>query len=279
MLTRVEVYTLQGAQLGLELRYPTDGIALAEIEGLDPVKAILVSSSFAQMDGQQYHTSRRDFRNIKLKIVLDPDYIHDSVRDVRTRLYDYFMPKQSVLLRFFMSDGLTVDINGRVETFETLIFSKEPEVYVSIVCFDPDFFIPTPIVLDGSTVHTTNEMSITYSGTVETGFVFELYIDRTVHELSLYLRSPDGLVNSMDISGDKGGNHGFLAGDTLTISTVVGAKSITLLRSNATSSFLYGLSAQSAWLELVPGTNYFRAYISGASIPYAITYTTKYGGL
>lgn len=273
MLTRVEVYTLQGALLALELRYPVDGIVLAEIEGLDPVKAILVSSSFAQMDGQQYHSSRRDFRNIKMKMILDPDYVNTSVRDVRTRLYNYFMPKQPVRLRFFMSEGLIVDINGRVETFETPLFSKEPEADISIICFDPDFFISTPIVLNGSTVNTTTETPIAYAGTVETGFIFELNINRSVSEISLYMRSPDGSVNSMAISA------AFLSGDKLTISTRMGSKSVTLLRSNVTSSLLYALSAQSAWLELNPGTNYFRAYATGAAIPYVMTYATRYGGL
>lgn len=273
MLTLVEVRTVQGTLLSLPLADVSDGIALAEIEGLDPVKATIVSSSFAQMDGQQYQSSRRESRNIKLKLSLDPDYITTSVRDVRTRLYNFFMPKSPISMRYYMSEGLTVDILGRVETFETPLFSKDPEVDISVMCFDPDFFIPTPVVVNGSTVSTTAETEIAYPGTIETGFTFVLNIDRAVSEISMYMRDSAGTVRSMAVSAV------FQAGDTITINSRVGSKSVILTRSNVDSSLLYAVSPQSAWLELKPGTNYFRAYAIGAAIPYTITYSTKYGGL
>ncbi len=56
MLIKVEARTSSGALLILPLDDVSSGYVVEEIEGLDPVKATLVSSSFAQADGEQYHT-------------------------------------------------------------------------------------------------------------------------------------------------------------------------------------------------------------------------------
>jgi hypothetical protein len=57
MLTGVEVRTIQDNLLALSLDDPSSGFIIEEIEGLDPVKASVVSSSFATMDGEQYQFS------------------------------------------------------------------------------------------------------------------------------------------------------------------------------------------------------------------------------
>jgi hypothetical protein len=77
----------------------------------------------------------------------------------------------------------------------------------------------------------------------------------------------------MDFAGS------LVSGDVLTISTVSGNKYVTLKRASVVSSLLYGISPTSKWLEFLPGDNYIRVYATGATIPYTITYTKRYGGL
>lgn len=273
MLTLVEVRSSQGSLLSLPLEDVSDGLILQDVEGLDPVKATIVSSSFAGMDGSQYQSSRREDRNLILKLDLEPDYITSSVRDLRKRLYKYFMPKSYVSLRFYDSDGLTVDISGRVESFESPLFTNEPEVSISILCFDPDFIDLTPVELNGMTTSGTTETLITYDGSVETGILFTLNLDRNLTEFTFYHRPPDGTLRSMEFAAS------LVAGDVLKISTVAGNKGANLNRSNSDSSILYGISPQSNWIELMQGDNYIRVYAEGIPIPYNITYTNRYGGL
>lgn len=273
MITMMEVRTPQGTLLSLPLADTSSGIIVQEINGLDPVKATLVSSSFAMMDGAQYQTSRRDLRNITMTLGLSPDYVVNSVRDLRSRLMQFFMPKSQVSLRFYMDDGLIVDILGRVESFETPLFTQEPKVDISILCFDPDFMGTAPVDLTGSTVSTSVETHVVYEGTVETGFVFTLNVDRTLTEFTIYNRPPDNSIRSLDFQAS------LIAGDVLTISTIPGAKSVMLNRSGADSSLLYGMSPQSNWIEFFPGDNYLQVYAVGAAIPYGIEYTARYGGL
>lgn len=272
MLTRVDVKTDLGVLLALSLEDPSNGYVIEEVEGLDPVKATLVSSSFAQLDGQQYQSSRRDSRNLKFKIRLEPDYTMESVRDLRRRLYNFFMPKSSVNFRFYVDD-VTVDISGRVESFETSMFSKDPTVDISVMCFKPDFYDPVPVLRPGFTTSGELEVLHNYVGTVETGIVFTLQVNRTLSEFTIYHKTPGGVIETMDFSAP------LIAGDVLEISTIPGAKSATVTRSNSPSSILYGISPYSKWIELQPGDNYIRVYAEGAAIPYEIEYTKKYGGL
>jgi hypothetical protein len=255
----------------------SDGLVLEDVDGLDPVKATIVSSSFAQLDGSQYHSSRREARNVTMKLGLKPDYVNTRVRDLRTKLYSWFMPKMPVSLRFIDDSGLQVDIAGRVESMVAPLFSKEPEANISILCFDPDFIDLTPVTLTGNSVADTGTVTppvqVTYAGTVEAGMLFTMNINRTLTQFTLYLRGQDGNLQIMDFA------YSFQAGDVLQVNTIVGNKFVTLTRAGTTSSILYAVSPQSAWLTLQPGDNYLRVYAVGAAIPYSVAYDNRYGGL
>lgn len=273
MLNKVEARNSQGSLLTLELDDVSDGLVLEDVEGLDPVKATISSSSFAQQDGTQYHSSRLEDRNIKLTIGLEPDYITTMVRDLRNRLYNYFLPKSEVKLRFYMSEGLVVEIVGRVESCEAALFVKEPQMVISVICFDPNFIDLTPVVVTGSTVSTTTTTTITYKGTEPTGAVFVLNVNRTMTEFAIYHTAPDGSLRIMDIAA------ALVSGDVVTINTNRGSKGITLTRTGTTSSILYAISPQSVWLSLEHGDNHIRVYAEGAAVPYMLTYMDRYGGL
>lgn len=273
MLEAVEVRTRQGNLLTLTLEEDDSGLDVKDIEGLDPVKASLKSSSFARIPGEQYQGSQREKRNIKISLGLNPDPLTDSVKSLRNRLYQFLMPESEVSLRFVDDDGPNVDIDGVVETFETPLFSQEPAVDISIICFNPDFIDPTPGELIGTTVESTTESLIDYEGTVAVGFEFIMHVDRTISEFTLYHRAPDNTIRSIDFSAP------LVAGDTLFISTVTGAKGATLTRLGSDSSILYGISPQSRWSQLMQGENYIRVYAEGAAIPFEINYITRYGGL
>lgn len=275
MLTQVEVRTDQGALLTLPLQDVSQGLIVEDIQGLDPVKATIVSSSFAQLDGEQYQSSRREKRNLIIKLALEPDYAVGSVQGLRNLLYQFFMPKSRVRLRFFSVDQPTVDIEGRVETFVAPKFTKEPSATMSILCFDPDFRTPTPVIVPGTTVASGLETTHNYLGTVETGFVFRLMVDRNISEFTIYHRPSDDSLRALEFQAPTP----MIAGDVLTISTQPGNKYATLTRAGIDTSILYGISPQSNWINLFPGPNKLRVYAEGAAVPYSIEYTTKYGGL
>jgi len=273
MLTKVEVITPQGTILPLPLQDISGGVLVKKIDGLDPVKATIVSSPFAQIDGTQYQSARRENRNMVLTVGLAPDYASTDVRTLRNYLYQFLMPKTTVTFKFYFDDVFYASIQGMVESCESALFSKDPEVNVSILCFKPDFVAPSSVVVSGHTVADTTEQVISYPGSTETGFLFKLSVNRTLVEFMLYARRPGGDTYSMEFAAP------LAAGDLLEISTVVGNKYAYLTRAGTRNSILYGVSPVSSWMPLFPGENDIRVLTTGAAIPYTIEYTAKYGGL
>ncbi len=275
MLSRVEAVNVAGNKLVLPLSDDLmSGFILNEVEGLDPVKAQLVSSSFAQADGEQFHTSRRDKRQLKLKLDLAPDYSSYSVRDLRTQLYSFFMPKTEVLFRFQLLNSIALEIRGRVEEFVSPLFTPDPTAEITVVCFDPDFIDPNPYTRSGvSTVDPEAFTSVLYPGTVETGFLFTLNVTSPINQFFIH--------NSSAIGGLQALNFGeqLYAGDKIQISTVAGNKYALLTRNGATESILRAVHQTSRWIELFPGENQLRVSASVYGLPFDISYTIRYGGL
>lgn len=283
MLNLVEVVNSQGDILVLPLDDEgANGYVVKRLEGLEPVNATLVSSSFANADGSQYHSSRREPRNLKTTLGFNPDWATDTVRTLRNKLYRFFMPKTEVLFRFHTFDefepsilkqDVVVEIRARIETCLPGIFEKDPVVDISLMAFDPDFVSPDATVIAGMSTAGLDETTIDYEGTVENGVVFTLLPDRIVDTFTVYHRPPDGTLRMMEFTAPLN------ASDILKISTVFGAKSVIRTRAGVETSQLYAFSPQNDWMELQPGENILRVYATGAAVPYNISYVAKYGGL
>lgn len=273
MLKQLDITTRRGTVLSLEMEENDSGYQIAEIEGLDPVKATLVSTSFSGVDGQQFQSARRDARNIKLSLDLQPNFVTDTYTTLRRQLNSFFMPKSQITLRFFMTTGLYLDIVGVVEDLSAPLFEEDPEIEISIMCYKPDFIDPRMVEIVGGTVADNTFLELGYPGTVETGMVLTLNVNRTLPAFSVYNMGEDGVLSQLDFSGS------LITGDQLVVSSLKGAKGITLLRSGVSSSYLYGKSTQSGWIEFSEGINQFRVYAPGDPVPYVLEYLVRYGGL
>jgi hypothetical protein len=274
MIEKLEVRTIQGDLLSLPLGDYSNGYLLNDIQGTDPVKTSLVSSSFANQDGEVYQSGRREPRSLILFMDLEPAWnTNQTIRDLRKFLYRVFETKSELSLKFFLSDGPDVEIKARKESIEAPAFTDTPNAKITLECFDPDFIDPTPVVLEGETVADSTETTIVYDGDIETGIKLVVNVDRSVDDLTVYHTGPDGVLRSLEFAAP------LLSGDVLTISTVRGSKGATLVRTGVTSSVLFAVSAQSNWTELDTGANLFRVYTDGDPIPYTLEYTTRYGGL
>lgn len=275
MLEKVEVRTDQGELLILPLQDISDGYSIQNIEGLDPVNAIMVSSAFAQMNGEQYQSSRREKRNLVFTLGYHPNFSVGTVQDLRKQLYGIFMPESRLRFRFFHTNEPMVEIYGYVETMDSPKFTKEPTAVISVICFDPDFYDPVKENLYGQSTTTTIETDFEYLGTVESGILFTLEVDRTISDFTLYHRPPSSTLRKLTFVSPTS----LIAGDLVSISSVPGNKYATLKRSGVTSSYLHALSPTSNWISFAPGINKLRVYTLGAPITFGAEFTKKYGGL
>jgi len=273
MLSLIEVRTDRGQLLSLPLYDQSEGLLIKDFEGLDPVDATLVYSSMANQDDEQEQSSKRVKRNIILKLGYEPDYVNDSVKVLRDRLYRFFMPKAQVTFRFYSTDMPTVEIVGRVEKFNSPLFVKDPEATISIICAKSNFVGLDILSIGGNTTDGTTEQEVTYDGTIETGGIFQLSPNRAMSGFTIANRLPDDTVQTQDFV------YPLLAGDVLNINSVPLNKGARLTRAGATSSVLYGISPYSQWFNLYPGVNKLRVVAAGAAVPWTFQYANKYGGL
>lgn len=273
MLVRVDVQNSHGSTLQLPLYGDDNTYQVEDIEGLDPVEVNFTTIKYSDVDGTEFQSAVRDERNIVITLNFNPDYATTEVSTLRSNLYSYFMPKQTVKLTFHDSDGRTFEINGRVESHDSPRFVKDPKSTISIICFDPDFISPTSTTVTGTTTSTNVTTKIDYPGTTETGFILTLTAPRTIGEI-VFINTPYvGYTESLRFVIDM------IAGDVLTLSTVVGSKSATLRRGGIDHNRMSGVSPYSVWPRLWQGENTLRVHVDGANIPYELTYFAKYGAL
>jgi hypothetical protein len=273
MFTKVEVTNRRGNILTLAVLEDDNPYQIAAIEGLEPVQATLTASSYAGLDGEIFQFAKRGARNIRMKLDLDPDFDEQTYTTLRQGLYPFFAPKSEITLRFYSDTGLYLDIVGVVEDFNSPLFDQDPSVDISIMCYQPDFTDPRIVEVAGNTTSGTTPTTLNYPGTVETGTVVTLNLNRALSEFTIYNVDEGGNIQQLDFTGD------LLDDDVLVISSLKGNKGITLTRAGVSSSFLYGRSAQSSWIELSEGVNNFRIYAPGDPIPYVLEYVVRYGGL
>jgi hypothetical protein len=274
-MDKIEVRSTQGDLLVLTLEDISNGYIVEGVDGLDPVKAAIASSKFANLDGQQYHSSSLDVRNIRITLGYFPDEtLGQTVRTLRTNLYKFFMPKREVQLRFFMQDGLVVNISGYVESCEAPLFSSEPQTVISVLCMDPDFVDNAEVELTNFMTNDTLDTEIDIQGSVSTGLLLELRAYAAFNEFTLYHTSPAGVITTMQFAIP------LLINDLISMETTPGFKSLTLKRANVVTPALYAVSPQSPWIQLEPGVNKLRVYATPTTgSPAYISYRNRYGGL
>jgi hypothetical protein len=288
MLTEVHFYDPQGHLLSLPLD-GSSGYVVKNIDGLGPVKASIITSTYAGMPGGAYQTSKEDMRNVVFQLGLDPSYSSaDPFGDLRRALYPWLSPQMKVEMHFLSSNFEEVKLIGYVESFEPAIFTAEPEVQISIVCPDPYFSAITPIT-GGRTGSGT--FVVSNPGIIEIGFDLTLTIGSVatpedVPHIELIRMIPvqytDGGVGYYDemtcdspltINGDAA---------LVKISTVRGSKSA--LYTSHHSGIFYNtdlLPYMDGWIDILRGSNTFEIDYSTITEPVTVllSFTPRYGGL
>lgn len=272
MLNLVEVRTDQGLMLALPLHDTSDGYLVKDIDGLDPVDAVLTYSSMANQDDELEGAAKRVKRNVVIKLGYMPDYATGSVKQLRDRLYSFFMPKTQVSLRFYSDDMPTVEIKGRVEKMNAPLFARDPEATISIICPKSDF-VGSPFTVEGFTTSGSEEVEVIYAGSIPTGGILRVNPTRDIDTFTTYNRISDFTTLSQEFT------FPLVSGDLLEISSVPLQKGAKLTRNGNISSILRGVSPSGTWLNLYPGVNKLRLTALGNGIPWSFQYANKYGGL
>lgn len=275
MITTVRIAN-SSSYMQVALADPSDGYLIKDISGLEPGKATMVSTTFANAPGAQYQTSRREVRNIVFTVGLRSQ-AGLSVDDLRAKLYSYFMPQSAVTLTFYTTNLEPVKIDGIVESFEYTRFTKDPQATISVLCYDPDF-LALSSVSSTSTVGATGT-TINYIGTVNTGLEVKLDLATTTGvatTVTLTNTRSDGIqkLNFIHYASLPTG-----AGSYLLIDTNRFKKAVTLQSGSVVSSALAYVQPFSDWVQLKPGANKLATTFARSGTGVTYTYTNRYGGI
>lgn len=291
MITKVTVTNVRGTEL--EMLLSGDNIApfqIRNITGLGPVSATVNTLPLATHDGVSVTGSSVGKRNIVFTLGLVPDWADQTMAGLRNALYAYLMPKQPVTLEIESSHLPTVTIAGIVESCEPNIFSKDPEIMVSILCPSPDFIALTSTVVTGVTLagvamapDPDDYTAVNYVGTSPTGFTMLITDSVLVPE---YLEAPFTINNVIESPGlnyeESIAFESVIDAVTFVeFSSVTGDRHIRRVTGGVPTSLLHTVSFYpgETWPQLIFGENQISVVADEEGLDWSMEYFARFGAL
>lgn len=242
---------------------------ILSITGLNPPSAKLNTTAVAGMDGDIFNSARLNTRNIVITAKINGD-----VEENRQNLYRHCPTKEKVRF-FFKNNSRDVYIDGYVENVECDLFTNDERMQISIICPRSYFMDMASSQVNGSSVHSL----FTFPFTINNGSpipISEYMLDNVI---DLYNDSENevGTVIDIDVVSDISSilirntgtgetfalTHAFEAGDHITIDTIKGQKSVTLLRDGVYTNLFSAMQRGSVFFQLQTGDNFFAYVVDG----------------
>jgi hypothetical protein len=230
------------------------------VGGTNPPVAAINTVNVAGMDGSKFNSSRAQQRNIVITL-----NIHHPIEANRWALYKFFRVKRWVKL-YYQNSRRDVYIEGYVESLENNPWSQVQQPQISIICPQPywlsasdttinfsssraAFEFPFSIPSEGIEFSTLEQIvsEVVNVGEVQTGGIITFFAtaDQIVNP-KFYNRTANTFFG-IDIEMSQG--------DLITVNSLIGQKSVTLLRDGVTTNILSDRTDGSTWLTLGPGEN------------------------
>lgn len=301
MIKEIKLTNYINEEKTLYLNQPeSSGFAIEKIDGLGPVKANVITTNIANLDGAIFNSAHANYRNVVFSIYFIGI---PSIEDARMSTYRWFPLKQKIKIRV-KTDSRECECIGYVESNEPNIFSKKEKTTISIICPDPylysvtekevKFSATTPLFEFPFSNESANEPlikfaeyqskkreSLNYEGDFETGININIHITGPVTDITIYhINTSKSLkIDSAKLASLTG--SGLDNGDNIYINTKNGEKSIYLLRNGDYTNILNCLDKNPEWFQLQKGNNEFAfAAVSGEEfIELNISYKDAYEGV
>lgn len=278
MIKSVTITNYLGFSLKLDLGgLDKSGLLITDMEGISGGKADIVFSDLASGDGGVFNSARAPFRPITMMLRL-LDY-PISVEASRALTYKLFPLKKPVVLTF-ETDEKTCYIEGYVESNDPPIFTNKAEAQISIKCANPYFYslytyvetfygvIPEfefPFenpsldddLIEFGDIQNKTEGVLVYEGQEEVGIELHIYATGVAVNPIIYNTTTNEIFKIDTAKLQTLTGSGIKNGDEIIVSTVVGRKSVKLLRDGTFTNILNCLDKDVDWIHIVPGDNVF----------------------
>lgn len=303
MIKSVTVTNSLGESIKLELTRPeSSGFIIKAIDGLGPAKANINTTQVATADGTIYNSALLDQRSIVMNLEFYQT-AKETIEDIRQKTYKYFPIKRKITF-LIETDNRELVTEGYVESNEPDIFSQNEGCSITILCPSPFFrsknisetsfsgveplfqfpFInqsTTRSLLEIGRITAAQEKSIFYKGDYEVGIFIAIHAVGDASNITIYnlITREQMRIDTLKLKAKTG--HEIIAGDTITIDTRLGKKSITLLRDRDRINILNCLDKASDWFTLSKGDNIFAytADVGGTNLQFVISNENLYEGV
>lgn len=271
-----------------ELTHDFSNYYVTDVSGLTPPATTINTAKAGIIDGTFFNSASVEERNIVISLTINGD-----IEANRQKLYRIF-PRKTACTVYFKNANRDVKIKGYVETIECDPFVKREKAQISIICprpyfedlatiyaelaatlalFEFPFAIEedNPIPFSEATDYPIAE--IMNEGDAEAGCIISIEVNDTIQGIKIINTSTQQFFYL---------DSAFVDHDKITISTISGQMGVTRERGGAKTNILNYVGANSTWLRLAPGVNYFTYAIDdGDTEDVEITFeaTTLYGGV
>lgn len=253
---------------------PSDRLHVRNISGLGMSDTDVYISTAGQSEGF-YTGQQRQLKELVFLVALNPDWFAgERPGDLREEMYKNLRTRYGgpLTVKLMQDDQVVAQIQGVVKRIEPSIFSRDPEVQITISTMSPFFTAPSAVTLSGLP---KTEFTINNPGSAAVGFHMELTFTANMAggglspNPSLVLRDLDavnptphyislGATVVAVTSVLLGISYPFLNGDVLKIDTRPKYRSVSRVRSGVELNLAGYIQDTSTWLELAPGENRFR---------------------
>jgi hypothetical protein len=271
-----------------ELTHDFSNYYVTDVSGLTPPATTINTAKAGIIDGTFFNSASVEERNIVISLTINGD-----IEANRQKLYRIF-PRKTACTVYFKNANRDVKIQGYVETIEADLFSKREKAQISIIC-------PRPYFEDLATIYaeltaTLAMFEFPFAIEEDNPIPFSEATDYPIAEIMNEGDAEAGCIISIEVNDTIQGikiintstqqffylDSAFVDHDKITISTISGQMGVTRERGGAKTNILNYVGANSAWLRLAPGVNYFTYTIDdGDTEDVEITFeaTTLYGGV
>lgn len=271
-----------------ELTHDFSNYYVTDVSGLTPPATTINTAKAGIIDGTFFNSASVEERNIVISLTINGD-----IEANRQKLYRIF-PRKTACTVYFKNANRDVKIKGYVETIECDPFVMREKAQISIICprpyfedlatiyaelaatlamFEFPFAIEedNPIPFSEATDYPIAE--IMNEGDAEAGCIINIEVNDTIQGIKIINTSTQQFFYL---------DSAFVDHDKITISTISGQMGVTRERGGTKTNILNYVGANSTWLRLAPGVNYFTYTIDdGDTEDVEITFeaTTLYGGV
>ena len=303
MIKSVKVTNYMGESLTIPLIWNGGPFEIKKIEGLGPPTANINTTEIATNDGSKFNSARASQRNVVLYLLFHP---YPTIEDTRQLSYKYFPVKKTLQLEI-ETDNRRCVVVGYPESNAPNIFSENEDCQISIICPNPywessgsggertvvfhgtvpAFEFPfsneslTESVIEFGIIERKRQNNVYYDGDAEQGMTMVIESIGTVKNLTIHnLKTREKMRIDHDALVSFTGS-GIVDGDTITISTVKGHKTIELLRKGVTTNILNCIGKDDDWFQLSKGDNRigFTADEGSDYLDFKVMYYSLYEGV